>query len=252
MSNQIQVDEILRSKIYVKENSAISFNSPKQYIEPFLEKFGNLPGVSFNVRVSDKVANREEDGKANEAYGRVLIEAKLPSMYSVNEHDSVIGMVYALDTQKPTMKVYSGENAWACTNLSIFGARYIQQVELLQGVATIYDRAVEYIEGVDKQIERFKVLHDKMSQHVYENEQINEITGFLLREGIRNKQIGLSPITEAVRSLDDPKSKYAIRENKTTQWNIYNAITQYITDKVDIADKASKSVMVSKLFVNEI
>lgn len=252
MSSQLQVDEILRSKIYMKENSAVSFGSPRQYIEPFLEKFSVLPGVTFSVRVSDKVANREEDGKANEAYGRVLVEAKLPSVYSLNEHDSVIGMVYALDTQKPVMKVYSGENAWACTNLSIFGARYIQQVELLQGVTTIYDRAVEYLEGVDKQLERFKVLHEKMNGHIYKGDEINEITGYLLRQGIKNKQIGLTPITEAVRSIDDPKSKYSIRNDEISQWTMYNAITQFITDKVDIAEKASKSVMVSKLFVNEL
>lgn len=250
--SQLQIDQILRSKIYMKENSAISFNSPKAYIEPFLEKFGNLPGVTFSVKVSDKVANKEDNGETNEAYGRVLVEAKLPSMYSVNEHDSVVGLVYALDTQKPTMKVYSGENAWACTNLSIFGARYIQSVELLQGVATIYDRAVEYLEGVDKQIERFKILHEKMNGVVYENEGIDQISGYLIREGIRNKQIGLLPITDAIRSLDDSKSKYAIREGKTTQWNVYNAITEHVTQKTDISDKASKTVMIGKLFVNEL
>jgi len=66
----------------------------------------------------------------------------------------------------------------------------------------------------------------------------------------RNKQIGTSAILSAVKDLDDNKSRYAIRENKVSQWNVYSAVTQYITDKVDIVDKASKTVVVSNLFIN--
>jgi len=135
----VSLDQVLNSKVYVKEDSLISFGSPRQYIEPFVEKLQGITN-NFRVSVSDRVANKEESGSINEAYGRVLIEAKLPNEFCAYDHDSVIGMVYVLDTQKPTMRVYSGENAWACTNLSIFGARYIHQVELLQGNSSIYEK----------------------------------------------------------------------------------------------------------------
>jgi hypothetical protein len=250
MSN-LTINTILQSKIYVKENSPISFGSPGQYIEPFLEKLKDT-GATYRVAVSDRVANRETTGQTNEAYGRVLIEAKMPNEFCAYEHDSVIGMVYALDTQKPSIKVYSGENAWACTNLSIFGARYIHNVELLQGTASIYEKAMEYVDGIAEQIRRFKNLYERMNEKYYQDEEINTMVGYLLREGLRNKNIGSTPILAAVNTMEDSKSKYAIRDNRTSQWNMYNAVTQYITDKCDIADKASKTVMIGKLFVSEV
>jgi len=249
--SKVNLDEVLNSKVYVKENSQISFGSPRQYVEPFLEKLHNT-GATFRVDVSDRVANREVTGETNEAYGRVLVEAKFPNEYCAYDHDSVIGLVYSLDTQKPAIKIYSGENAWACTNLAIFGARYIHQVEILQGTSSVYEKALEYVEGLTEQLRRFKELYERMNEKVYRDEEINTVVGHLLREGLRNKQIGTTPILSAVKDLEEPKSKYAIRDNSTTQWNMYSAITQYITDKVDIADKASKTVMISKLFTADV
>jgi hypothetical protein len=249
--NDITLDSVLNSKVYVHEKSQISFGSPRQYIEPFLEKFVNL-GVNFRVDVSDRVANKEADsGKTNEAFGRVLIEAKFPAQYCAHDHDSVIGMVYALDLQKPVIKIYSGENAWACTNLAIFGGRYIHQVEILSGYQSVYDKGLEYVDGLTQQLARFQQLYERMNDTVYEGDDINRIIGFLLRQGYSNKQIGTTPVLSALKDLEDNKSRYAIRENKTSQWNLYSALTQYCTSKVDILEKASKTVMLSNLFVQE-
>lgn len=250
MSN-LTIDDLLKSKVYVKENSQISFGSPAQYIEPFLEKLKDT-GATYRLAVSDRVANKELSGETNEAYGRVLVEAKFPNNFCAYEHDSVIGMVYSLDTQKPTIKIYSGENAWACTNLSIFGARYIHSVELLQGTHSIYEKALEYVEGMAEQLRRFKIMYERMNEKIYRGDEINTIVGYLLREGMKNKNLGTTPILSAVKDLEEPKSKYAIRDNTTSQWNMYNAITQYVTDKVDIADKANKTVMISNLFIADV
>jgi len=250
----ITLDHVLNSKVYIQDKSAISFGSPRQYIEPFLEKFEKA-GVkaTFEVAVSEKVANKDADSeKLNESYGRVAIMAKLPEQYTMHEHDSVIGMVYALDTQKPNLRVYSGENAWACTNLAIFGARYIHEVQLLQGTASIYEKALEYVEGTMEQLAKFQKIYERMNDHIYKGEDIDRIMGHLLRESYKNKQIGTNPVLSAMKDLEDGKSRYAIKEDKTTQWNVYSALTQYVTDKVDIIEKASKTVMISNLFVKDI
>lgn len=251
-NNSITLDKVLNSKIYLHDKSQISFGSPRQFIEPFLEKLVNSK-VSFSVKVSDRVANKEENSDIlNEAYGRVLVEAKFPNEYSINEHDHVIGMVYALDTQKPTMRIYSGENAWACTNLAIFGANYIHNVEIMQGIGSIYDKGLEFVENISEQLAKFQKIYSIMNDTQYEGEDINKIMGYLIREGYRNKNLGINPILSAIKDLDDNKSKYAIRENKTSQWNLYSALTQYVTDKVDILDKSSKTVMLSNLFIKDL
>lgn len=248
----VTLDQVLNSKIYVHEKSQLTFGSPRSFLEPFLEKLVNSR-VTFKVSVSDRVANKDASTDAiNEAFGRVLIEAKFPSEYSVNEHDHVIGMVYALDTLKPTLKIYSGENAWACTNLAIFGAKYIHQVEVLQGIGSVYDKSLEYIEGVSTQLAKFQKIYEQMNDTQYEGEDINKMIGYLLREGYRNKNLGINPVLSATKDLDDNKSRYAIRDNRTSQWNMYSALTQYVTDKVDILDKSSKTVMLSNLFVKDL
>lgn len=247
----ISLEKVLDSKIYIQEKSQLSFGSPRQYIEPFLERLVNSK-VTFEVNVSERVANKDVTSDIlNEAYGRVAIQAKFPSEFSMNEHDHVIGMVYSLDTQKPSIKVFSGQNAWACTNLAIFGAKYVHQVEIMQGVDSIYEKTLEYIDGTIKQLEEFQVIHQKMNNTFYEGQEIDRLFGYLLREGYKNKQLGVNPILSAVRDMDDNKSRYAIRDGKTSQWNAYSALTQYITDKVDILDKSSKTVMLSNLFIKD-
>jgi hypothetical protein len=249
--SDLTLDKVLSSKVYVHEKSQISFGSPRQYIEPFLEKFANL-NVQWKVNVSERVANKEVEGNVNEAFGRVLIEAKFPQQFCAHDHDSVIGMVYALDLQKPVIKIYSGQNAWACTNLAIFGGRYVHQVEILSGYQSVYDKGLEYVEGMTQQLARFQELYQRMNDTTYEGDDINKIIGYLLRQGYANKQIGTTPVLSALKDLEEPKSKYAIREGKTTQWNLYSALTQYVTDKVDILEKASKTTLISNLFVHEI
>lgn len=251
MSEIMTMTDILNSKVYMKENSSISFGSPRQYIEPFLEKLKDIK-ATYRVGVSERVANKDANSNiVNEAYARVLIEAKLPPEFCMKDHDSVIGLVYSLDTQKPTMRIYSGENAWACTNLAIFGARYIHTIELIQGIGSVYEKALEYVEGIMEQLTRFQLIYERMNDKIYSGDDINTIMGHLLRESYRNKQIGTTPVLSALKELEDNNSKYGIREDRTSQWNIYSALTQYVTDKVDILDKSSKTVMLSNLFVNE-
>lgn len=250
----IELEKVLNSKVYLNEKSMINFGSPRQYIEPFLEKIEKA-GLKprYTVNVSDRIANKEATNDViNEAYGRVVVEAKLPPEFSAFSHDSVIGMTYALDTVKPSIRIYSGESAWACTNLAIFGAKYVHEVAIMSGVGSIYEKTLEYIEGTAAQLARFQTIYESMNDRKLENEEIDRVVGHLLREASRNKAIGTTPVLSAVQDLDNPKSKYCIIEGKTTNWNIYSALTQYCTDKVNIFEKANKTVLLSNLFVKDI
>lgn len=243
----MKLENILDSKIYIKDNSAISFKSPEEYIQPFLDVVAPL-NPTYRVDVSGRSANKNtEDENVNESFARVLVEAKLPDQYNIEEHDSVIGMVYALDTQRPSMRVYTGRNAWACTNLCIFNAGHVHSVDLMQGTSQIFERAQVYASHIEDAIREFKERYDRMNEKVYSGDQIDYIVGHLLRNGLKDKYVGTTPILAAVKELEDNKSVYSIKDGKTSQWNIYSAITQYITDKVDIVDKATKTYRISEM-----
>ncbi len=249
--SKLTLDDVLKSKIYVKDNAAVSFQSPAAYIEPFLETLKNINGIEYEVGVSGTIANKNaEDNKLNEAFARIKVEAKLPREYNIEEHDSVIGMVYGLDTQKPVMKIYSGRNAWACTNLCIFRADHIHQVELMQGIDTIYEKSKVYAEQVTDHITSFGQRLKELKTTEHSGSDIDRVIGALLRKGIQNKQVGISHISSAAQALYDKSSVYAIRNGVTTQWNIMSALTQYVTDKVDIVDKCTKTLYVANLFDN--
>lgn len=251
MTQQLTIEDVLKSKVYVNEKGGVNFHSPRQYIEPFLEKFKSINGIQYDVKVSGSVVNKEEDDTVNVAYSRVGVKVTFPDEYRPNkDHSSVVGMVYALDTVKPVMKVYSGEDADACLNLCIFGAQYFHSVEILAGTANVYERAELYIEGIQKQLAEFQKVYEKLNDRQYKGKEIDEIMGHILRASYVNKFIGTNPVLAALKDLENPKSVYAIKEDSTSAWNIYSAMTQYITDKVDIAEKPTKTVMVSNLFHN--
>lgn len=251
MTELTTLEDVLKSKVYVNEKGGVNFHSPRQYIEPFLNKFKNISGAQYDVKVSGSVMNKEEDETVNIAYSRIGVKVTLPEQYRSNEHNSVIGMVYALDVTKPIMKVFSGEDADFCTNLAIFGAQYFHSVEILAGTANIYERAGLYLEGVEKQLAEFQKVYERLNDTMYKGEdEINRIMGHILRKSYENKYIGTNCVLSALKDLENNKSRYAIKDNETSAWNIYSAMTQYVTDKVDIAEKPVKTVMISNLFHN--
>lgn len=89
-----------------------------------------------------------------------------------------------------------------------------------------------------------------MKETHYVGNDIDRVIGALLRKGIQQKTIGITHITAAAQSLYDKNSVYGIKNNETSQWNIYSALTQYITDKIDVVDKCSKTLACSSLFEN--
>ena len=156
MTTELTLNKVLESKVYLSEKSMVNFGSPRQYIEPFLEKIERSGlNPTFKVSVSDRIANKEAESEVlNEAFGRVMVEAKLPAEFSMFNHDSVIGMVYALDTVKPSMRIYSGENARACLNLCIFGAKYVHEVPIMSGISSIYEKGLEYSGWYNRSVEQ--------------------------------------------------------------------------------------------------
>src|SRR5690606_27596196 len=109
----MNLTDVLNSKVFVKEDGAINFQAPHQYLDPFIEIVGDK-AVEWRVKVANPVINAEESGEKNIAYPRVAIEADL-GVSSVQDGTpdyfaGTIGLLYALDIQKPLMKVYTGLN----------------------------------------------------------------------------------------------------------------------------------------------
>lgn len=239
----MNLTEVLESKTYVKEGGII-FNSPKNYLEPFVNIFPEHS--QWEIKVSNPVTNQNPTTlEMNTAYPRVSLKAKVSNdeLFTF-----VIGIIYGLDLQKPIMKVYTGVDVNVCTNLTIFNADEVYQQEILGNYKSCYDQAEKYLNNQNKMIEEYYAIYDNMVNEELSRTQVNEIMGNLLIKSNKSK-LGTSPIVQASKSLSDNKSIYYMYPNNNfycTKWNIYNAITANISDN-DILSKPSKVVSIMKL-----
>lgn len=245
---EIKIEDLLSSKIFVKENSNIGFKSPKQYLTPFLD---TLAPVSTNTRVqvTSPVMNREEGGQMNIAYPRVNVEATLNG--GIVGCNSVIGIIYALDRQIPIMKVYTGQSVRLCMNLTIFNADDVFEQNLLSSSQELYARVRTYKENKEKQIEEYDKIYKSLTTKHLTPQGMNELLGKLLIKGASTK-MGTSPVATAARYLTDNKSVYYTERNgefECTPWNVYNAVTQALTDKDDPVSRPNKTVELAKVIM---
>lgn len=239
--NVIKVEELLSSKVYVRESSSINFRSPAQYLEPFLEMVQPI-AREISVEVNNPVINAEESGKMNIAYPRVKVEARLGN--PITGFHSVLGFIYALDTQIPIAKVYSGQSVTACLNLTIFNAEELYEQNLLGNSKEIYNRAMMFKQGKEKQVEEYSKIYKSMTESSLTVEGLNQLLGKLLVRGSRTK-LGTSPVVGAAKLLVDPKTMYYVNEGpdfNCSQWNVFNAVTQSLTDSTDPVIRPNKTI----------
>jgi hypothetical protein len=247
----LMIEDIISSKVYVKPNSSVSFGTPKEYLEPFVNPImKEAPEAHYRVKVADPVVNAEDSGAMNIAYPRIMIEADLGEM--ISGFKSIVGMILALDLQKPVIKVYSGYNVSSCLNLTIFNADKIYQQEILGDYQKVYAKAVEFFNKKADELVEFKETLIKLQTAFLSEVQLNQLIGKMIRESAKLR-LGTTPILQATKMLDDNASQYYVRpDGKFTcsKFNVYNAVTQSITNSSDIIDRANKTLNVSNLILN--
>lgn len=238
------LEEVLQSKAYVK-NNGVSFATPTQYVEPFLSLLPSFDATKLDVDYSKPVVNRNADGTQNVAYGRVKVEYDMG--LEVIGHQYRLGMIYALDLQNPYIEVYLGPRATACMNLHIFNAAHISRANILGDITRTYQEAQQYLDEAEATVQPFRHMVEMMQHDNLSPRALNELLGASLRRACNN-DVGSTAIVYATKALHNPSSRYFIPDGEdTTRWNVFNAITQYITDKVDIADAPRKSLAAATL-----
>lgn len=267
MSTKIlTIEDLESSKIYQSDSDVIRFEHPMDYLSPFIELFnsinptwnieGQLGGVNKNkaVVVDDLVMPEE----VNISYSRVLARAKLPEEYDINfeftnnyNHlTSEIGMVYALDGRNPEIKVYAGRRVTACINQCIFGADSILTINLLKSSKeAAYNQTRRYLETIEANNKVYLEKIHNLKERELSGSKLLERIGKIVWEAKKNPKLGIICASDMVTYIQDPKSKYALVDNKTTDWMLYNACTESLK-KSNILDEASKVLLLENVFIN--
>ena len=247
MEKVLTIDDVFESKTYVKGER--NYKNPKEYLGRFIDTVQEI-APDIKVQVSGKIQNAEIDRSVNTAYSRILIEASNENLRSEGLFPT-FGIIIGLDPQIPVYKIYEGTTVSACTNLCVFNQNNLFAGNIFDGLSEGYDRLNTWV-GNYKQTfgENLDIFKRLEGVHLTESE-LQQRLGALLKFSIENKYLGTTPVVLAAKELYNPNSMYHIDENEgTTDWNLYNAVTSYLSSRTDILDKASKTLLLSKFFVN--
>lgn len=255
----VDLNQVLESKIYVKENSALRFLSPKDYLQPFLnviEESGIQNNSELICKVQNPVVNENEDGTKNISYPRVALDLKVryPELEEFNQlYESQVGLIYALDI-KPVIKIYRGIEVKSCTNLCVWGSSDIQLYDLTTNFTDVYKKIGEYVQSFLQRIKQYITNIHIMQDHSLSYQTLHTAMGHFLRlvgGGSAYSKIGTTTVVQASQMLFDPRSKYYIDNNNEMAcdvWQVYGAFTQSLTDqKITLTDRPTKSAIVGKM-----
>lgn len=241
MAETLTVQQVLDSKAFI--GGGVTYKTPREYVSRFLD-IAETFSPEYEVRVADEVNNANEDGSINTAYGKVYIKARTRLS---DEFSYSAGILYAIG-QRPVIKVFSGLDVNACFNLTIFGAENIEGAFLTDGnFSRIYESASMFIQNRMQQFEEYTAIINRLKETHLDKLQLHNRIGYLLEQGIKDSKLGTQSIVVGAKSLYDPKSKYAISEEGTTEWNVYNSITEAMKSS-DISVLPDKTVKLSKYF----
>lgn len=244
MAKIVKLEELYATKGYVKGN--ISYGTPEQLVGEMIADLNKI-SPDIEIRVDREEANQNKDETKNISYGRVLIEMKpqnLPNGLMIPK----IGLLYALDTSKPIMKVYTGAKVTACTNLAIFQSDSIFEMDMLvrDYQVRMKDKVKMYCENIEKTYGKIIEKGHQLNNRKITKKEFTDITGKIAMMVFEKKNVGVQTFNYAMEAMCNSSSKYYVGE-ETTGWNIYNALTQHVTDKISFADAPDKSLAIGEM-----
>ena len=128
---ELTIEQLLQGKATIIKGN--EFFTTKAYAEPFLDRMSKYTDeFIINVKPADQISLTKEQEVNFEdiVYNRVWIQAVLPDEYAYENHKRVMSMLYALDTRKPVVKMYTGALNMACLNLCVFNPDALNTAEL--------------------------------------------------------------------------------------------------------------------------
>lgn len=244
----LSIDELLRGKGTIIKNK--EYFPTKVYVEPFLDKMSSFTN---NFVCKAQLASQLTNEENNEIYNRVWVQAILPEEYAYENHKQSVNLLYALDKQKPIVKLFKNTVNMACLNMCVFSPEYLQVSELEPGSRINF----AFIKNVMEMTDNTQALLKTLSNTIIKREDIfNELGHWIdrcieipFKSSYGTVKIARSLPTDVYESLSKKKDSPYYSEDDYNGFDIYNAFTDIIcNDKdKDILNKYEKVYLVSKI-----
>lgn len=226
------------------------------YIEPFIKTCSTWTN-DFIIDAIEAPQISITNTNDNIIYNRVYIQAVLPDSI-IDNHKQVLGMIYALDTRVPVIKLFTGGLNMACTNLCVFNPDAIQVSSIEEKTLPKYD----FLESCGKYIEEVEQKLNTLLTTSFENTDFNRERrlGSWINNAILQSQenefakvkLGTTDVITAYKNLfiDSKSDYYQNPENKEIQmFDVYNSFTDTICNgkRSDMITKPEKVLLLSKI-----
>ena len=251
---ELTVEQLLQGKATkIKEKE---FFTTKAYVEPFFERMSKYTEeFIINVKPADQIS-LTPSGEVNFddiVYNRVWVQAVLPDEYAYENHKRVMSMLYAFDTRKPVVKMYTGALNMACLNLCVFNPDALNVAEL-EPITAINYSPINLLMGMNDTI---KSTLEKLDKMIFNRNEIYEDLGLWIDRCITSKfnsGFGTVKITESapINVYKDlfynEDSNYYTKGEEVDGFTVYNAFTDLITqDKKDLVNKFEKTLLIKEI-----
>lgn len=255
--HEFTLNEVLQGK--ATRIKGKDYFKTSDYIEPFLDRMSKYTNdFTVQVKMPDQITITDDGEVLTDdlTFNRVNIEAVLPNEYAFEGHVQVVGIVYGLDVAKPVAKLYSGAERSACTNLCVFSPNGLAVQEVAPETAldfTPIEKLMARTESISKTLRM-------LSETTFEASQvnINESLGRWIRNamnmnysnGYGKVKIATSMVLDMYKDLfEDEESEYYTGVEDCSMFNIYNALTQQITDgwKKDCFTRYEKTLLAGRI-----
>ena len=251
---ELTVEQLLQGKATkIKEKE---FFTTKAYVEPFFDRMSKYTEeFIINVKPADQIS-LTPSGEVNFddiVYNRVWVQAVLPDEYAYENHKRVMSMLYALDTRKPVVKMYTGALNMACLNLCVFNPDALNVAEL-EPITAINYSPINLLMGMNDTI---KSTLEKLDKMIFNRNEIYEDLGLWIDRCITSKfnsGFGTVKIAESapVNVYKDlfynEDSNYYTQGEEVDGFTVYNAFTDLITqDKKDLVNKFEKTLLIKEI-----
>lgn len=220
---------------------------PTELIEPFLTRIDEAAKehseeYTLSVKTLKPMSVQDKDTElVRTAQGRFGVTVDFSKLNDAN-HRLSIGLVAALDLRRPLIQVFRGYNSAVCLNLAIFSADEIYKGYLFEGGLEMATRTLTRYVNTFKEGEEELMDNINFLSHVYwDATHLDQRVGSLYRHFMQHGNV-LTAFAYAIRQMEDPNSRYALDDKGgTNAWNFTSAMTQYVTDKVPVDQKAEKT-----------
>jgi hypothetical protein len=231
------------------EENLSALNNSDHFVRLYNSKAEKLPAPSevlkhFSdvslVKISNPTMIQREE-LITKSYSSYVVEKKLEDNTIIEGFYGTIGMLISNSQNKLT--VYSGANAWACTNLSVFGAEFMQSMNLTQSLSNIPALLKYAEENMINRLEQIKMIKESLEAKTYTNKAFEDRKGEILSRIDLNL---FDYVKHSEKVLRDKNLHYSDMPN--SDWKLLSSLTDKIKNESP-AKRIESTLALEKIFV---